>query len=377
MKNLTSDLATLRKSFRFFSDLGPITGGKCVRGLLRKVGLSLMALALAGAFVFHGAGVANADPTTVDGARAQLAQLEQQQSELDAKYTEVQVKLQDSQKALDEARSDAAAQQTKVTTLKTQVSQIALQQYRSSGLDTTTQLLVTDDVQSFLNGLSTIKKANDNTASLLQDYQSAQADLADLQRSTEAETQQIAAQEASLADLKKQSDDKVNAAQALLDKLTASQRQQLAAQQAAAAQAAAPTNTSRSASRTAATPVTAAAGGSDRAMIAINFARAQVGKSYVRGGTGPNSYDCSGLTMTAYAQAGIGLPRTSQAQFGVGTPVSLSQLAPGDLVFYYSGISHVGIYIGNGMIVHAANPRSGVGTASVTSMPFMGGRRVA
>lgn len=344
-------------------------------GLLRKVGLSLVALALAGAYVLSGGDVAHADPTTVDGARAKLAQLEQQQSELDAKYTEVQVKLQDSQKTLDEARSDAAAQQTKVTTLKTQVSQIALQQYRSSGLDTTTQLLVTDDVQSFLNGLSTIKKANDNTASLLQDYQSAQADLADLQRSTEAETQQIAAQESSLADLKKQSDDKVNAAQALLDKLTAAQRQQLAAQQTAAnQQAATATDTSRSAVRTA---IAVGPGGSARAITALNFALAQVGKSYVRGGTGPNSYDCSGLTMTAFAQAGIGLPRTSQAQFGVGTPVSLSQLAPGDLVFYYSGISHVGIYIGNGMIVHAANPRSGVETASVTSMPFMGGRRVA
>jgi peptidoglycan DL-endopeptidase CwlO len=346
-----------------------------VRGLLRKVGLSLLALALTGAFVFHGAGVANADPTTVDGARAQLAQLEQQQSELDAQYTEVQVKLQDSQKALDDARSDSAAQQAKVTTLKTQVSQIALQQYRSSGLDTTTQLLVTDDVQSFLSGLSTIKKANDNTASLLQDYQSAQADLADLQRSTEAETTQIAAQEVSLADLKKQSDDKVNAAQALLDKLTAAQRQQLAAQQAAVnQQTAAATNTSRSAVRTA---IAVGPGGSARAVAALNFALSQVGKSYVRGGTGPNSYDCSGLTMVSYAQAGIGLPRTSQAQFGVGTPVGLSQLAPGDLVFYYSGISHVGIYIGNGMIVHAANPSSGVLTASVTSMPFMGGRRVA
>jgi cell wall-associated NlpC family hydrolase len=339
------------------------------------VGLSLLALALTGAFVFHGAGVANADPTTVDGARAQLAQLEQQQSELDAQYTEVQVKLQDSQKALDDARSDSAAQQAKVTTLKTQVSQIALQQYRSSGLDTTTQLLVTDDVQSFLSGLSTIKKANDNTASLLQDYQSAQADLADLQRSTEAETTQIAAQEVSLADLKKQSDDKVNAAQALLDKLTAAQRQQLAAQQAAVnQQTAAATNTSRSAVRTA---IAVGPGGSARAVAALNFALSQVGKSYVRGGTGPNSYDCSGLTMVSYAQAGIGLPRTSQAQFGVGTPVGLSQLAPGDLVFYYSGISHVGIYIGNGMIVHAANPSSGVLTASVTSMPFMGGRRVA
>ena len=343
-----------------------------MRGLLRKVGLSLVALALAGAYVLSGGDVAHADPTTVDGARAQLAQLEQQQSELDAKYTEVQVKLQDSQKTLDEARSDAAAQQTKVTTLKTQVSQIALQQYRSSGLDTTTQLLVTDDVQGFLNGLSTIKKANDNTASLLQDYQSAQADLADLQRSTEAETQQIAVQESSLADLKKQSDDKVNAAQALLDKLTLVQRQQLAAQQAATNQQAA------TATRSAVRPAIAVGpGGSTRAIDALNFALAQVGKSYVRGGTGPNSYDCSGLTMTAFAQAGVGLPRTSQAQFGVGTPVSLSQLAPGDLVFYYSGISHVGIYIGNGMIVNAANPRSGVQIAPVTSMPFMGGRRVA
>ena len=344
-------------------------------GLLRKVGLGLTALALVGAFAVNGAGIAHADPTTVDGARAQLDQLEQQQSDLDAKYTEVQVKLTDSQKALDDARTDAQSQQAKVATLKVEVSQIALQQYRSSGLDTTTQLLVTDDVQSFLSGLSTIKKANDNTASLLQDYQSAQADLADLQRATEAQTQQITTEQASLADLKKQSDDKVAAAQTLLDKLTATQRQQVAAQQAAANQAAATkTNTSRSAVRT---TVAVGPGGSARAITALNFALSQVGKSYVRGGTGPNSYDCSGLTMTAFAQAGIGLPRTSQAQFAVGAPVGLSDLAPGDLVFYYSGISHVGIYIGNGMIVHAANPRSGVQTAPVTSMPFMGGRRVA
>ncbi len=340
-------------------------------GLLRKVGLSLMALALAGAYAVSGAGVAHADPTTVSGARAQLDQLEQQQSDLDAQYTEVQVKLQDSQKTLADANIDAQTQQAKVATLKVQVRQIALQEYRSSGLDTTTQLLVTDDVQSFLNGLSTIKKANDNTASLLQDYQSAQADLSDLQRATEAQTQQIAAQEASLADLKKQSDDKVAAAQALLNKLTAAQRQQVMAQQAAANQQAA---TSRSAVRT---PIVVGPGGSARALTALHFALAQVGKPYVRGATGPNAYDCSGLTMTAYAQAGIGLPRTSQSQFGVGTPLTLSQLAPGDLVFYYSGISHVGIYIGNGMIVNAANPRVGVVTASVTSMPFMGGRRVA
>jgi cell wall-associated NlpC family hydrolase len=337
-----------------------------------------LTLALAGAFVMTGAGIGHADPTTVDGARTQLEQLEQQQSEVDAKYTEMQVKLDASQKALDQARADSATQSTKVAALKSQVGQIALQQYRSSGIDTTTQLLVTDDVQAFLSGLSTIKKANDNTSALLQDYQSAQADLADLQRAAEAETKQIEAQQATLSDLKEQSDQKVAAAQALLDKLTAQQKKELEAARAAAAaqQAKTQTDTSRSTTRT--TTVTApASGGSDRARIAMNFALSQVGKSYVRGGTGPNSYDCSGLTSVSYAQAGVGLPRTSQGQFGVGTPVSLANLAPGDLVFYYSGISHVGIYIGNGMIVHAANPRTGVTTASVTSMPFMGGRRVA
>ena len=350
-----------------------------MRELLRKAGLGLMTLALAGAFVMSGAGVGHADPTTVDGARAQLEQLEQQQSEIDAKYTAVQVKLDASQKALDQARADSTTQAAKVSSLKSQVGQIALQQYRSSGIDTTTQLLVTDDVQSFLSGLSTIKKANDNSSALLQDYQSAQADLADLQRAAEAETKQIAAQQASLSDLKEQSDQKVAAAQALLDKLTAQQKRELeAARAAAAAQQATQTDTSRSTTRTTTPTVTApATGGSDRARAAMNFALSQVGKSYVRGATGPNSYDCSGLTSTAFATVGVGLPRTSQGQYGVGTPVSLSNLAPGDLVFYYSGISHVGIYIGNGMIVHAANPRTGVNVASVTSMPFMGGRRVA
>ncbi len=348
---------------------------------LRRVGMSLLAFALAGGYALYGAAEGHADPSTVDAARAQLDQLQQQQSDIAARYTDVQVKLQDSQKALDDARSDAQSQQAKVATLKVQVSKIALQQYRSNGIGTTTQLLVTDDVQGFLNGLSTMKKASDNTASLLQDYQGAQADLADLQKAAEAHTQQISAEQASLADLKKQSDDKVAAAQALLDKLTAAQRQQVAAAQAAAnKQAATATDTSRSATRTAvasSAPVAIGPGGSARAMAALSFALSQVGKAYVMGGTGPNAYDCSGLTMVAYAHAGVGLPRTSQAQYSVGQPVSLSQLAPGDLVFYYSGISHVGMYIGNGMIVHAANPSTGVATASVTSMPFMGGRRVA
>jgi cell wall-associated NlpC family hydrolase len=124
-------------------------------------------------------------------------------------------------------------------------------------------------------------------------------------------------------------------------------------------------------------PATAAGPASNAASVALSFALAQVGKAYAWGGNGPDAYDCSGLTTAAYRKAGISLPRTSYAQFGVGTAVSLADLRPGDLVFYYSAISHVAIYIGNGRIVHASNPTRGVVTDSVTSMPFEGGRRVA
>jgi peptidoglycan DL-endopeptidase CwlO len=124
-------------------------------------------------------------------------------------------------------------------------------------------------------------------------------------------------------------------------------------------------------------PITAAGPSSNAAAVALAFALAQVGKAYVWGGSGPNAYDCSGLTSAAYKRAGIAIPRTSYSQFNVGTPVTLAQLKPGDLVFYYSGISHVGMYIGNGRIVHASNPTRGVVTDSVTSMPFQGGRRIA
>jgi peptidoglycan DL-endopeptidase CwlO len=82
---------------------------------------------------------------------------------------------------------------------------------------------------------------------------------------------------------------------------------------------------------------------------------AQVGKPYCYGGAGPSCYDCSGLTMQAWAQAGVSLPHSSSAQYGVGRHISASELQPGDLVFYYSPISHVSIYIGNGQRVSATH----------------------
>ena len=102
-------------------------------------------------------------------------------------------------------------------------------------------------------------------------------------------------------------------------------------------------------------PPPASGGGSGAGAAAVRYAMAQVGKPYCYGGAGLSCYDCSGLTMQAWAQAGVSLPHSSSAQYGVGRHISASELQPGDLVFYYSPISHVSIYIGNGQRVSATH----------------------
>ncbi|WP_030841991.1 C40 family peptidase [Streptomyces sp. NRRL S-475] len=98
---------------------------------------------------------------------------------------------------------------------------------------------------------------------------------------------------------------------------------------------------------------------------ALAFARAQVGKPYVWGAVGPGSYDCSGLTQAAWKAAGVTLPRTTYDQVNAGTTVPLSQAQPGDLVFFYDDVTHVGIYIGNGMMIHAPKPGTYVREESI------------
>jgi cell wall-associated NlpC family hydrolase len=112
------------------------------------------------------------------------------------------------------------------------------------------------------------------------------------------------------------------------------------------------------------------------AAIAVKTALAHVGDPYVWGSTGPNGFDCSGLTSYAWAAAGVALPHSSMAQFGMGHAVSRSQLQPGDLVFFYTPVSHVGLYIGHGMMVHARTFGQGVAVASVDMAGYRGARRV-
>ena len=93
------------------------------------------------------------------------------------------------------------------------------------------------------------------------------------------------------------------------------------------------------------------------------------------GGTGPNGWDCSGLTMKAWKAAGVKLPHSSGQQFRIGKKISKSNLRSGDLVFFYRGISHVGLYAGNGKVIHAPRPGKQVSYIKMSHMPYMGARR--
>jgi cell wall-associated NlpC family hydrolase len=109
---------------------------------------------------------------------------------------------------------------------------------------------------------------------------------------------------------------------------------------------------------------------------AMQRALGKVGSPYRYGAAGPNAFDCSGLVNWAYKGSGKSLPRSSSALSRIGSPVSKSALQPGDLVFFYKPVSHVGIYIGNGKIVHASNRKSPVKVSDMGRMKFNSARRV-
>ncbi|MHA6623785.1 C40 family peptidase [Pseudonocardia sichuanensis] len=109
---------------------------------------------------------------------------------------------------------------------------------------------------------------------------------------------------------------------------------------------------------------------------AVQNAMGKLGSPYRYGATGPSSFDCSGLVKWAYDKAGVSLPRTSRAMSKVGTPVSRDELRPGDLVFFYKPVSHVGIYIGDGKIVHASNRKSPVKVSDMSKMKYNSARRI-
>ncbi len=107
----------------------------------------------------------------------------------------------------------------------------------------------------------------------------------------------------------------------------------------------------------------------------LDFAYAQIGKPYQWGAAGPNSFDCSGLTQMAFRAGGVSLPRVSQDQWNAGKRIAKADIQPGDLLFYYNDLHHVGIYIGNGKLLHAPRTGKNVEIVGIDVMPYMGAVR--
>jgi cell wall-associated NlpC family hydrolase len=115
---------------------------------------------------------------------------------------------------------------------------------------------------------------------------------------------------------------------------------------------------------------------SSKGRAALAFAKRQLGKPYRFGAAGPASYDCSGLTLAAWHSVGVTVPRTSQQQYRQGRKIARSQLRAGDLVFFYSqSPSHVGMYVGDGTIIHAPRPGRSVEYTNLSTMPYAGAVR--
>ncbi len=333
---------------------------------------------------------ASADP--IDDAKTELVRLEEQHSAIEAQFTAAQQKVKEAEGRLKTAATDLGTQEKLVVGLRAQAVQVALYQFQSRGADLNVQLFTSPDPDTFLNKISTTQQFESNIAGSLQAYQAEVGNLESLKRTISSETETIRSEKQRLETLNKQAEEKVEQQKTLISRLTAEQRARLLELERQQSQTAttsvtgaenpaAPANRSTnttSRSRTVTAPAVSGPA-SGRAQSALRYAIAQVGKPYVMGAEGPNAFDCSGLTQAAYASVGISLPRTSQAQYGVGRSVSRSELQPGDLVFFYSGISHVGIYLGNGVMVDARNSRVGVVYTNINEpwWPFAGARRVA
>ncbi|GAB3762181.1 C40 family peptidase [Microlunatus parietis] len=333
-------------------------------------------------------------PLTVEDAKAQIEQHEAEAAGLDQEYNDVKLEIADAEKSLKEKQQSLQAQRAKIAKLRKIVGQVALANLQNKNLGTTAQLFLHADTDRFLSQLSTVEKITQNQNSALQDYQEQQAALVTLEQSAADELESLEKQRDELKKIRKDADKKVKDAEKILDRLTAEQREALAAEERRQAQdseraAQASDDDSDSGdsdesnsdddsdSDDSNSDDEPKVSGSGKGAKVLAWALTQKGKPYVFGSDGPNSYDCSGLTLKAWGKVGVSLPHSSSKQFRMGTPVSKEDLRPGDLVFYYSSSrpSHVGIYAGNGQIFHAPNSRKPLGYSPLDSMPYVGARR--
>ncbi|MFF3321422.1 NlpC/P60 family protein [Streptomyces sp. NPDC002889] len=327
-------------------------------------------LALAGAATATGfEGAAQAEPQlTPAQIKARIDKLYQEAEAATEKYNGAKERSAGARTSLDALRDEAARRTERLNTSRNALGSIATAQYRAGSLDPGLQLALSSDPGEYLERAALAERVGERQAVAIAGVRQQQVEIARLRAQAGERMSALEADQRELAERKSTVRDKLAAAERLLTELTAEQR--------VAYESGAPADTGSRADRSAA-PRGPLQAPNSRAAQAIAYAYTALGKPYVWGATGPNSFDCSGLMQAAWRSAGVSLPRTTYTQINAGQRVSRPELAPGDLVFFYSGVSHVGLYIGNGRMIHAPRPGAPVRVAPIDQMPFAGATRVS
>jgi cell wall-associated NlpC family hydrolase len=260
------------------------------------------------------------------------------------------------------ARDRIARQQQRINSMRESLGSLAGAQYRSGGIDPSLALLFSDDPEDYLDKATRLDRITAHQAGELKDLQDAMRELAQDREEAAGKLRALEKSRRTVAVHKKTVERKLATARRLLNSLPDAERD-------------AYDRASRS-GRGDMPYLSGATAASGRGAAAVAAARSVVGRPYVWGANGPSGFDCSGLTQWSYAQAGVSLPRTSQAQRYAGRQVPLSEARPGDLVVYRDDASHVGMYMGNGQVIHAPYPGAPVRYDPVGMMPVSSVTRV-
>jgi cell wall-associated NlpC family hydrolase len=308
------------------------------------------------------AGPVSAAPRDLQQVRIQVMDLEAKAEAANERYNEASLRFNEISASVRNLKKKVNRERRALDTVLGSVDDLARATYTSGGVDTSLQILLAEDPVQFLAQAAALDQLAQSQASDLRQTQTARLRLAQTEAALRQKQSAARKVRNEMASARREARARLADAEKVLGSLQAAERRRLAAMAADERRAALAAAASAAASLgSGASGAGGGFSGGSRAMAAVRYALSQVGDRYVAAASGPSAFDCSGLTMMAWRQAGISLPHYSYSQYRRVRKIPLSQAQPGDLVFYFGGsVHHVGIYIGNGKMVHAANPRSGV-----------------
>jgi cell wall-associated NlpC family hydrolase len=308
-----------------------------------------------------------AQPTTAAEAAQLIVDRGQQLEVLTEQFNDARVALDTDQASAAQATATAQAAQAAYDAARGSVTDVARSAYQGGSQFTSLQALLTSQsAGEFVEQSATLDLISQHTTDVLTQAESANEAAAAAQQQAEQTTADAQAAFDAVAAQQAQLNSEIAAYQAQYDQLSAAERAAVASTGDVATTSG--SGGSGSSSSSASQSVGSVVANSAAAQTAVDTALAQLGDPYVWAASGPDSFDCSGLVQYAYAAAGVSLPHSSKGQASMGVAVSRGDLQPGDLVAFYSPVSHIGIYIGNGMMVHAPTSGDVVKVASIDAM---------